>query len=109
MTRVAKKTATQAPAKHAGVQGLKDIVTQTSPLWNVILKRFQKLGRIYGFQRVETPLLEELAVLENYYKDNHSAVRPLTIEGDGRPLALRAAILPSLLRAYVQYKVADDR
>src|SRR6185503_16669437 len=113
--RVAKKIVTEAvkpvapkPRKPVDAAGVKDIITQTNPLWQVLLKRLQKVGRVYGFQRIETPMVEELALYQSYYKDNESVV-PVSFEAGGKTMALRPTILPSVLRSYVQHKVAEEK
>jgi histidyl-tRNA synthetase len=105
MTRVNKK----AFSAKAGLHGVTDIVTQTDPVWNIILKRLQKMGRTYGFQRVETPVLEELSVLEQFYQDDPDYHPPLGLEVGGKTMAVRPAMLPSVLRSYVQRRVFEDK
>jgi len=112
-TRTAKKTTAEPkvavkPAKPAATPGgTKDIITQTSPLWQVILKRLQKIGRTYGFQRAETPIIEEASLYENYYKDN-SFLPAASFEAGGKTMAVRPTILPSILRSYIQHKVGEE-
>jgi histidyl-tRNA synthetase len=111
MTRAAKKITPEpkvAAKSTAGQGGSKDVITQTNPLWQVILKRLQKIGRTYGFQRVETPIIEDAALYQNYYKDT-GEVPAITFEAGGKSVSLRPTILPSILRSYIQHKVADEK
>ena len=41
---------TYAPKKIQGLDNWEDIVAETDSLWSVLLKRLNKLSRIYGFQ-----------------------------------------------------------
>ncbi len=85
-----------------------DIVTQTSPIWSIILKRFQKIGRTYGFLRVESAVLEENQLYQNFYKNEpNKLAESLQVEVDGKSYFLRSALLPSVLRSYLQYKVNE--
>ncbi len=97
------------PRKPVDAAGVKDIITQTNPLWQVLLKRLQKIARVYGFQRIETPMVEELALYQSFYKDSDKTVTPVSFEAGGKTMALRPTILPSVLRSYVQYKVSEDK
>jgi histidyl-tRNA synthetase len=109
MTRTVKKTAAATGAKQNGIQGIKDIITQTNPLWQALLKRFQKLGRTYGFQRIETPLLEEVSLYQNYYGKDAGELPVLSLDVAGKPMAIRPSLMPSVLRSYVQHKIGEER
>jgi len=115
MTRVAKKIIPDTPAvapkparKAVDAAGTRDIITQISPLWQIILKRLQKLGRTYGFQRVETPIVEDAALYQSYYKDE-VYLPAIMFDAGGKTLAPRPTILPSILRSYIQHKVFDSK
>lgn len=119
VTRVVKKTITTTeaeknPARVAtkspkvNAQGTKDVITQVHPLWDVILKRFQKIGRTYGFLRVEVPILDDADLFQNYYK-TEGRLPAVTLDVAGKIMAARPALLPSVLRSYVQHKVAEEK
>ncbi len=116
MTRLAKKIippelakpAAKPPRKPVDAAGVRDVVTQTNPLWHVILKRLQKLGRTYGFMRIETPIMEDAALYQSYYKDQ-GHMPAVMFEVAGKTMAVRPTILPSVLRSYVQHKVFDEQ
>jgi histidyl-tRNA synthetase len=117
-TRVMKKTppavdAAEKPVAKAAAKpakspasGTRDIITQASPLWDVILKSLHKVGRNYGFLRVEVPILEEADLFQNYYK-TQGRLPAVTLDVSGKIMAARPTLLPSVLRSYVQYKVAE--
>ncbi len=88
--------------------GVQEIVTEVSPLWGLILKRFQAIGRAYGFLRVETPLLEDMALYRRYFGDSTEALAHLVaLDPAGQSVAVRPTLLPSVLRAYVTHKVGE--
>ncbi len=106
--RVAKKQ--PSATKPGSLNGLRDIVTQTSPHWNAILKRLLNVGKMYGFQRIETPIVEEEKVYTDFYKDQPNTLSKTVFTQHGnKSLALRSSVLPSLLRYYVQHKVYEEQ
>jgi len=111
MGRPKKNSSSQSaytPKKVQGLEAVEDVVTETDQLWAVILKRLSKLSRIYGFQRVELPFLEDFRLYENFYKpDPKQLEQNLKLEVSGRQLGLRNDFLPSVLRTYYQHKVYE--
>lgn len=103
MPKTSKKS--NAPVLAKGlIHGPKDIVTQTDPLWSIILKKVQRLNRVYGFSRIETPILEELQILKQYSKERPGILEESwTTEIGGKNYVIRPTLLPSVLRAYGQY------
>ena len=57
MPKTSKKTTNQTLAKGL-IHGTRDVIAQTDPLWAVILKKLQRLNRVYGFSKIETPIIE---------------------------------------------------
>jgi histidyl-tRNA synthetase len=97
------------PKKVQSLDSLQDIVAQTDPLWALVLRRFAQLSRVYGFERAEIPLLEDIRLYENFYKTSPKLVRnflPAQIQKQDRAM-VRGGFLPGLLRAYYQNKVYD--
>ncbi len=90
------------------LEGMTDVLTETDSLWDAVIKRLNKISRIYGFSRVETPLLEDPRLYENISKASQGKPASFhTIEAGGRQAALRSSILPSVLRAYYEHKIFD--
>lgn len=103
----ASKPAAKA-SKSAAASGTKDIITQASPVWDLILKRFHSVGRNYGFLRVEVPILEDADLFQNYYK-TEGRLPAVTLDVSGKIMAARPTLLPSVLRSYAQYKMPEDK
>ncbi|MBI5530420.1 MAG: ATP phosphoribosyltransferase regulatory subunit [Candidatus Doudnabacteria bacterium] len=96
------------PKKVQGLPEQEDILSETDGLWSAVLKRFNKLCRVYGFERVEPPLLEDVRLYEQFYKNSPKLVQQtLQVSMPGKSLALRGNLLPGVLRAYYQQKVYD--
>lgn len=112
MQKTAKKTvAPTAKLPKAGtLTGLRDIAAQASPYWNIILHQVRSIAQLYGFQPVETAIVEEEKVYIDYYKNQPQALeRIMFAQPGGKLLGVRSALLPSVLRHYVQSKIADDQ
>lgn len=106
-----KKDSQSAPAgphkKVVGLGGSLDVVAETDALWDVMLKRLNKLSRVYGFFPLVTPLLEDSQLYDNFYKG--SAASGLFAVGNDEkfPAAVRPSLLPSVLRAYYEHKIFE--
>lgn len=111
MQKVAKKTVTiTAKLPKAGtISGLRDIGSQINPYWSIIMQQLRGIAQLYGFQPVETAILEEEKVFTDFYKNQPQALeRILYAQTGGKALGVRSAVLPSVLRHYVQNKPALD-
>lgn len=115
MQKIAKKTITvTTKLPKAAVTGLRDIATQTNPYWNIILQQVRGIAQLYGFQTVETAILEEEKVYTDFYKNQPKALEKIvfaqpTGASGGKSFGVRSAVLPSVLRHYAQSKIADDQ
>src|SRR5262245_56519569 len=100
--------AAYTPKKIQGLEPLEDIVTEADQLWSAILSRLSKLSRVYGFQRVEVPFLEDFRLYENFYRNDPKQLQSqIRLEMSGRPVGLRGDFLPGVLRAYYEHKVYE--
>lgn len=112
MQKTVKKTVTvTVKVPKAGVlSGLRDIATQANPHWNTILQQVRAVGQLYGFQTVETSILEDEKTYTDYYKAQPEILeRILFTQLPGKPLGVRSALLPSILRHYAQSKVVETQ
>ncbi len=107
-----KKNPALVTSKHHPIVGGKYILPDTNPLWAAILKRIQKTARIYGFSRVELPILEEAKVYERFGSvipatATATAAIPISL-GEDTTAHLRASLLPSVLNAYAAGKLYEE-
>lgn len=73
-----------------------------------VLKRLSKFSRVYGFERIETPPLEDLRLYEQFYKNSPAQLkRVVTIQLPGRQAGVRPDFLPGVLRPYYQQKIYE--
>ncbi len=98
-----------APLKKIqSLLGLEDIVPESESLWPVLLKRLSRLSRVYGFERVETPLLEDARLYESFYKQDATKFsRTLRLPLPKAEAVVRSDFLPGILRAYHQNKIYE--
>jgi histidyl-tRNA synthetase len=101
-----KKTANQGSGhKIHSVGHVKDIVTEIDPLWNALFKRFLHTARTYGFSRVETPLVEDSRLYAQSLAPDSGLAKFVATDME---VAVRPSLLPGILRAYYQAKVAEQ-
>jgi len=98
-----------SPKKIQNLDALEDIIGEAEPLWGAVLRRFARLSRIYGFEKVETPLLEDARLYENFYKTSPGLLKSF-VSAEVRKqdkAAIRGDFLPGILRAYYQHKIYE--
>jgi histidyl-tRNA synthetase len=101
-------TSSYTPKKVSGLEGMQDIVTEVDGLWDILLKRLYKTNRIYGFSPLETPLLEDWQLYENFNRTSPQDSQEIVkIDTGERPVGLRKSILPSVLRSYYEHKTYE--
>ncbi len=96
------------PKKVQGLEALEDIIPETDQLWGALLKRVARFSRVYGFERVETPLLEDARLYELFNKTTPKQTQQVvSVQLPGKPVALRPDFLPSILRSYYEHKIYE--
>lgn len=110
MARPKKNTETTKIAikKSLSLPGLSDIIAESSFGWDLLIKRFSKFAKTYGFHKIETPILEESSLYSS--PDIAATITGrnfITFDTAGKNVAVRPSILPSVLRAYSQNKVYE--
>ena len=101
-------TSAYVPKKIQSLDGLEDISADTDVLWSAVLNRMAKFSRVYGFEKLETPLLEDFRLYESFYKFSPRRLESvLRMDLGGKAAAVRPDLLPSMLRPYYQLKVFD--
>jgi histidyl-tRNA synthetase len=97
-----------SPKKIQILDGMFDAAAETDILWDALLRRLYKMSRVYGFSRVETPLLEDVNLYSHFYGSNSVALQSIVcMLAGGRQVGVRPALLPSVLRAYAQGKTYE--
>jgi histidyl-tRNA synthetase len=91
--------------KFARLRGMKDITFDEGKYWELVTKKANDLATVYGFKKIQTPLLESLELYRRSTGENSDIVSKEMysfIDKNGDKVALRPEITPSLVRAYVE-------
>ncbi|MBL8029862.1 MAG: ATP phosphoribosyltransferase regulatory subunit [Candidatus Doudnabacteria bacterium] len=96
------------PKKVGSLPGSADILAGSDPLDDAILRKFQRVCNIYGFSKAELPVLEELRLYEQFYRERPHRFKQVCSLSQSQNIAVRSGILPSLLRAYYEHKLFEQ-
>jgi len=108
-TNISKKDTDFKPRrdnKHARLKGMKDILFDEYRYYNLITSKANDLARVYGFNRIETPVLERSKLYERSTgKDTDIVSKEMYnfVDKSGDKIALRPEATPSLVRAYIEH------
>lgn len=94
-----------ASKKNLLLPGSFDVNTGTDVFWGKLLRRFSKVARVYGFSRVETPLLEDSRLYQTFYDGEPDNL--MAVEGGLVSATLRPSQLPGLIRNFCQSKLYE--
>ncbi|MBI1888612.1 MAG: histidine--tRNA ligase [Candidatus Spechtbacteria bacterium] len=96
--------------KIQNVIGMPDILPKDRRFYDMAEKACEKISSYYGYQRVETPILEFSELFEKSTGASSDVVQKqmysLASEGGDR-LTLRPEFTPSLVRAYIQHGMSS--
>jgi histidyl-tRNA synthetase len=95
----------------ARLKGVKDIIPDEWRYWRLALDKALQLAKIYDFERLETPLLEPLALFERTYgKQSDLVANKLYsfVDRDNEKVALRPQFKPSIARTVVEHNLLVD-
>lgn len=116
-TAKAKKTTKTAAAskkrsrKAKLLTGMKDQLPQEQHYWEYVRQSMTQTAQVYGFQRVEVPVLEDGGLFEKAYgKDAPiflNEMFSMETEEDG-DVALRPSLTPGIVRAYIEHGMENQ-
>ncbi len=92
--------------RFSRLRGMKDILFDEFKYWNLVYKKATELARIYGFKRIETPVLEAAELFERTAgKTSDIVAKEMYVFTDkgGEKVALRPEATPGLIRAYIEH------
>ena len=96
------------PKKVQGLLGMEDVAPEADPLWGLLFRRISRTSRIYGFEKAESPVLEDFRLYEQFYKSDAKKLNNiLKLEGLPFSACVRPELLPGILRQYYNQKVYD--
>lgn len=103
-----KKEEVKIPAKKQFqlVRGMKDVLPRDQWYWKAMYDKSQQLAIDYGFDRIETPVLEEAALfMRSVGKQSDIVEKEMYVfeDRDQEKVALRPEATASVVRAYLQH------
>lgn len=88
------------------LRGMKDILPEEQKYWDFILEKLEKIARVYGFEKINTPILEDEALFKRSIGMTSDIVEKemfSLIDKSGRQIALRPEITAGVVRAYIEH------
>lgn len=88
------------------LRGMKDLLPEDQPYWDTITERIRALADVYGFQRIEPPVLEEAGLfIRSVGKETDIVEKEMFTfdDRDGDHLALRPEYTAGIARAYIEH------
>jgi histidyl-tRNA synthetase len=91
-------------------RGTQDVLPAMQPYWQAVLDAVREVTRLYGFQRIDTPVFEDAGVFEKGSGDSTDIVeKEMYVFEDrgGDRLALTPEGTPAIVRAYLEHGMAS--
>lgn len=85
---------------------MRDILPEEYKYWDLLIRKAAELAKIYDFQRVSTPILENLALYERSTGKTSDIVTKemfAFVDKNGEKIALRPEATPGLARFYIEH------
>jgi histidyl-tRNA synthetase len=90
------------------VKGTRDILPPSSAIWNQVESIARQVFRIYNYQEIRTPILEETALFARGVGQETDIVSKEMYtfdDRDGSSLTLRPEATASVMRAYIEHRL----
>src|SRR3989338_840439 len=98
------------PAKKAAtpqlVRGMHDILPTDWPWWNFIFNKVEEVAMCYGYERIETPILEKTQLFTRAIGNTTDIVEKEMfsfVDQSGDHLSLRPEYTAGIARAYIEH------
>lgn len=99
------------PEQFKALQGFKDILPDEQPYWHMVERVAIEVATLYGYRRIETPVLEETALFARTSGEGTDIVEKEMYSFDDRPdkegnrtnLTLRPEGTAGVVRAYLEH------
>lgn len=103
------KAASEEPPKKGDLQllkGMKDILQQDQGYWTLIRRTAERFARTYGFDRLDTPVLEPTSLFVRSTGKHTDIVEKEMfsfVDQGNENISLRPEFTPSFVRAYIEH------
>lgn len=101
-----KESKARREKRLARLRGMRDVLFEEHKYWDLVTKKASELARSYGFQRIDTPVLEAAELYEKSSgRDSDVVAKEMYSFTDksGDKVALRPEGTPGLVRAYIEH------
>lgn len=91
--------------KYQRITGMRDVLFDDQPYWRFILAKIQETADLFGYQRIDTPLLEQAGLFVRGVGQGTDIVEKemyIFEDRDGDQLALRPEFTAGIMRAYIE-------
>lgn len=88
------------------LRGMRDVLFDEYRYWELVLKKANDLSKVYGFKRLDTPILEKLEMYERSSGKTSDIVTKEMysfVDKSNERIAMRPELTPGLVRAYVEH------
>ncbi|HOF79527.1 MAG TPA: histidine--tRNA ligase [bacterium] len=95
-----------APSSFRRLKGMKDVLPGDYPVWDFVLRTAFRLADFHGFERVDTPVLENLSLYERSSGRTSDIVTKEMysfVDKSGDRIALRPEATPGVVRSYIEH------
>src|SRR5579884_2723486 len=107
----ARKNRTMSAQQYRALQGFRDILPEEQPYWRFVEQTAAAVAELYGYRRIETPVIEETGVFFKTSGESSDIVEHEMYtfenrrdkEGRGQSLTLRPEGTASVVRAYMEH------
>src|ERR1700748_2829286 len=92
------------------VRGTRDLLPPETALWNFVEAAVRDVFRAYNFQEIRTPIFEETALFARGVGEETDIVAKEMYtwqDRDGSSLTLRPENTASVMRAYIEHRLAQ--
>ncbi len=104
--KITKREKTKKQKVYSRLRGMKDVLFNEYKYWELVTKKANDLARIYGFKRIEVPILEKAELYERSSGKTSDVVSKemyIFVDKGKERVALRPEATPSLVRAYIEH------
>lgn len=108
--KIKKEKEALAPIKRyksfSRLRGMRDILFEEYKYWDLVINKASDLAKVYGFKRIDVPILEGADLYERSTGTGTDIVSKEMysfIDKSGDRIALRPEATPGLVRAYIEH------
>jgi histidyl-tRNA synthetase len=91
--------------KYQRITGMRDVLFEDQPYWRFILAKIQETADMFGYRRIDTPVLEQASLFVRGVGEGTDIVEKemyIFEDRDGDHIAMRPEFTAGIMRAYVE-------